>query len=289
MPIGLVQRATILAVLVILAACNGGDGGASPSPAASPADSPEASPVATATAEETTAATAAPEPEPEPVALEVDSLAEVIVSDLVVRSEPSVEGNSTIYENHLTDGDRLYVVAGPTAASGYNWYQVQPIQREGGTVDEELPFGWVAAASRGGEPWLQPLDFQCPGMPPSVDLIAGLAPEERLHCFRDQGIGFAAEWQGCGIQDPATLEPGWFENPACTVGPAGTFFAVRLPPGVNPPQSGGRVQVAGQFDDPRAQECRWINENPDIPEPPAEQVIFRCRTEYVATAVTPGQ
>ncbi len=275
-----------------MTACAGGDtGGTSPGP--SPELTASASPLATASSEQsstpaatpqaTTAATSAPGPEP--VALEVDSLAEVIADDpLVIRSEPRVADDSEIYENQLQMGDVLFVTDGPISASGYQWYQVQPIQRPGSTFEEELPFGYVAAGSREGEPWLAALDFECPASPPSLEAIAGLEPLERLYCFGDQELTLVGESLSCGVQDPATIEPGWFENPICSFA-AASLFGIRFPPESDGAPSGGTVEVTGHFDDPRAQDCVWLNDSP-VPEPPAEAVVLRCRTEFVATSVT---
>lgn len=194
--------------------------------------------------------------------------------------------DSVIHEQQLAMGDRLFVNAGPVEANGYQWYQVQPIQRPGASVEDELPFGYVAAASREGEPWLRAIAFDCPDSPPTVEDLIGLDPTERLHCFAGEELTFTTDSQGCGIQDPVTIEPGWFENPICNVGPSGSFLSVRIPPEGSQGAMSGGVTVTGHFDDPRARDCRWINDNPDIPEPPADQVILRCRMEFVATSIT---
>lgn len=280
-------RILVLAAMSLLAAC-AQPGGASPSPSAasSPTRDATASPVVTATEsgapEATTGAT------PAPVGLAVDSIAEVIATDpMVIRSEPRIAADSEIYEEQLTTGDRLFVTMGPIFESGYEWYQVQPIQRPPFMAEDELLFGFVAAASREGEPWLAAVTLSCPD-PPTIDDLIGLEPTERLHCYGDDELTFAGESSGCGIQDPATLDPGWFENPICLFGPSASLSVRIAPEATYPGPGSGTFQVTGHFDDPRARDCVWINDNPDIPEPPADAVVLRCRMEFVATEIVPA-
>ena len=289
MTTALSARTTLcLVVLLILGACAEG-GGASPTPEATRTETA----TATASPEPEPADTESPAPEPEGTAaatpeaigLEIDSIAEVIATDpVVVRSEPRIADDSEIYENTLAEGDRLFVTDGPIFESGYEWYQVAPVQRPDSTFEEALPFGYVAAASREGEPWVRALSVTCPDPPTLTDLI-GLDPAVRLHCYGDDVLTFTGESSGCGIQDPATIEPSWFQNPICLFGPSPSL-AVRIPPEVTyPGPNSGTFEVTGHFDDPRAQECVWINDNPDIPEPPPDHVILMCRLEFVVSSI----
>lgn len=288
-----------LAVIVLVTACGGGGESPSPSPDAttSPAATSAATPAQTAASPEpagtesagpepTTAATTAATPG-EPVVLTVDSLAEVIVTDLVVRSEPGTGDDSIVYDNHLTEGDRLFVTMGPIEASGYDWYQVEPQQRPGSTVEDELPFGYVAAASREGEAWLRPLTLDCPSA--SLEALLDLDRHERLACFGATELTLQADSMSCGVQDPSGfIDPGWFENPICTV-ESDSSLSMRFPPEVSGGAPTGAVEITGHFDDARAQDCRWIGtEDAVFPEPPAAAVVLRCRLEFVVTSVTPA-
>ena len=271
-----------LVAATLITACAEG-GGASPTPEATRTGA--VTPPATGSPDQEPADTEAPMPEP--MGLEIDGLAEVIATDpLVVRSEPRVADDSEIYENTLAEGDRLFVTDGPIFESGYEWYQVAPVQRPGTTVDEQLPFGYVAAASREGEPWVRALEVDCPTSPTLGDVLA-LEREERLHCFGDDELTLTGDSQGCGIQDPQTIEPSWFQNPACNLGPADALFHVRFPPEVDPGpmMSGGMVEVTGHFDDPRSDDCTWVGGPAVGPEPPPDHVILMCRLEFVVSSI----
>lgn len=78
-----------------------------------------------------------------------------VTDDLVMRSSPSVGQESVIYDIRLQPGDELRVLDGPREGSGYEWYygEVDDPSAPGGTRT-----GWVAAASREGEPWLAAAD-----------------------------------------------------------------------------------------------------------------------------------
>lgn len=237
-----------------------------------------------ATGSESPTASAAPTG---PVVLAVDSPAEVIVSDLVIRSEPSTDDDSIIYDNHLGTGDVVFVTTGPIAASGYDWYEVQPIQRPGAALATELPFGFVPAANAEGEPSLRPLPYECPASPPSLESIIQLSAEERLFCFGGEELTLRGESQGCAIQETVTIEPGWFESLGCLIGTSDRFMQIRLPPEASSQPPAGINEITGHFDDPRAQDCHWVYEGPEIAERPVGQLILRCRTEFVVTSVTP--
>ena len=138
----------IVALGVVLSACAGN---ASPSPSVPPTSTPEASPSDTPTP------SPSPVPSPSPSdagsgAIPVNGLGVVSTSDLRVRSKPEVSDASKLLTPLLDFGRQVYVVDGPVAGSGYDWYQVQPINTPG--ESEELPFGWVAAADKDGTPWL---------------------------------------------------------------------------------------------------------------------------------------
>src|SRR5262245_45639938 len=111
-------------------------------------------------------------------ALGRDTLGVVIATDgLRVRSLPTVGADSKQLEPLLPEGVRLYVVDGPVAADGYAWYQVQPYG-----ADRRFPFGWVAAGSRDGEPWIEPLPLGCDSVAPSPEGLTSGEPLEQLYC-----------------------------------------------------------------------------------------------------------
>jgi serine protease inhibitor len=137
-----------LAVAMIAVAC----GSARPTP---PTElrSPEASrtpaqadPLSSA-ATATTPATSAPSTEP---ALGIGSAVVTVSDRLRVRSAPGVSDDSVKYEPLLPIGTELLVVGGPVEASGFVWWQVEPLS----IALEESNVGWVAMADHDGEPWI---------------------------------------------------------------------------------------------------------------------------------------
>lgn len=216
-----------------------------------------------------------------------DSIWRVTVSDLIVRSEPGVADPDTILPARLTDEDRVLVVDGPRAADGYEWYQVLPIRPDG---LRERPFGWVAAASRGGEAWMEQEQLDCPG---SADLagILLLAPEERLACFGGRSIRFiAGEEGGCGAGGgfPVAYEPAWLAGSGgCGFGAAtDNWLMLRFPPGASQAYRPGD-EIVGHFDDPAAANCVGTANYPDVTAPSRAEAVAQCRTEFVVESVAP--
>lgn len=83
--------------------------------------------------------------------LELHSVAVTVSDRLRVRSEPRVSDDSIKYEPVLPLGTALFVLDGPVAASGYQWYKVAPVSFAG--LDGP-GFGWVAMADKDGTPWI---------------------------------------------------------------------------------------------------------------------------------------
>lgn len=131
-----------LTVALIAAAC--GTSSATPPPAP---QSPAASrtPLRTDAASPTATTSAAPEP-----AIGVGSAVVTVSDGLRVRSVPGVSDDSVKYQPLLPLGTELLVVGGPVAASGYVWWQVEPMS----FALEEATVGWVAMADHDGSPWI---------------------------------------------------------------------------------------------------------------------------------------
>lgn len=206
------------------------------------------------------------------------------MDDLVVRTEPSVEDPATILDARLTDGDRVLAVEGPVSADGYDWYQVLPLR----SGVRELPFGWVAAASRGGEPWMEPEQLECPGSP-VLDALVRMAPEERLSCFGGRTIEFTAgEVGGCGVGGaPVDYQPTWlFGLGGCGFGlrPGEIRLLLRFPPDVAQSYRPGD-RIVGHFDDPASATCVAIPTAPGVPAPSRDEAVATCRTQFVVEAV----
>jgi hypothetical protein len=195
---------------------------------------------------------------------------------------------TTILRARLAGTDRVLIVDGPRASDGYEWFQVKPIRPDG---LRERPFGWLAAGSREGQPWIAAEDLLCPD---SSDIggILRLAPEERLACYGGRTIQFRASDYGCGSADgqPITFEPEWLKGSSgCGFGgaqPGGDWLMLRFPPGASQGFGPGLTyDVIGHFDDPAAATCKGSSNDPDIAAPSNAEAVVECRTEFVVESL----
>ena len=237
-----------------------------------------------------------------------DTYARVVTNDLRVRSKPGVANDSIKLEPLLQDGVLLVVVDGPVQASGYDWYQVQPTRD---FRQDEYPFGWVAAADKDGEPWIQSGNLECPPLPHDIDDLAALSPSGRMYyeitCFGGREVTFQARiarpeaW--CGVSPSWTWEPAWFsacEQPSFPLYPvealSGPVFQPAWSPDVDTGMAGDPsdphetwpiVEVTGMFDHPSAKTCtnRLNDEEPEMAEPDSAQTIVNCRIQFVVTSM----
>lgn len=248
-----------------------------------------ASPQATPSSPEPEPGSKSASPSAEPGSPVRDTIWRVVVSDLVVRSEPGVADASSILPARLTDEDRALVVDGPRHVDGYTWYQVLPIRPDG---LRERPFGWVASASREDEPWMAMEDSACP-VSSDLDGILRLAPEERLACYGGRTIRFRGEQGGCGAAGglPVSYEPRWLRSEGgCGFGlePGQISLVLRFPPGVpNDFGDAATVEVVGHFDDPAAATCVGTASYPEATAPTKAEAVALCRTEFVVESLTP--
>jgi hypothetical protein len=118
-------------------------------------------------------------PEEEPALLQANSLADVIVPDLRVRTAPTVDDTkSAKLEPLLGRGTQLRILEGPVTADDYDWYRVEAI----GWPHR----GWVAAADHDGVPWIRSqttVPTVAPTFAPAeAALIAGLRPDAAIDC-----------------------------------------------------------------------------------------------------------
>jgi len=106
------------------------------------------------------------------------AMADVIVTDLRVRTEPTVDDSkSAKLEPLLGRGTQLRIIQGPVRADDYDWYQVEAI----GWPHR----GWVASGDHDGSPWIQPQGAGTGTAKLSRDeaaLIAGLRPDAAIDC-----------------------------------------------------------------------------------------------------------
>ena len=215
----------------------------------------------------------------------------MITTDLVVRSEPGTGAESEIYPGTLSAPTTVYVIDGPVAANGYDWYLVDPVR-----VDWAIwggpPAGWVAAAGKDGERWLAPTpeEYACDPAP-TLSELAMLAPQYRLHCWPGVELhlqGAAEEctlvadvpWDGfcrvlpVGSSDPP---PGCMDCAAPSLRVAFSTADAAVPP------DGSTITFSGQFDDPSAATCIGVVLGY---EGPPQLLTYECRQRFVATAIT---
>jgi len=276
------KRGWLAIVVAILGACGPAT---SPTPSGSASaepPSPTAAPSSPAAASATAAPSASATAEPG-TGLAVDSLIEVLVTDLVVRSHPGIDPPSTILADRLTAPDRAFVVDGPVEAAGYEWHLVAPLMR---ADSSRGPFGWIARASREGEEWVRGVSAPCPAEPVDLAGVLALQPLERLACFGNDSLTLTAPVITCGAGGgPWTFDPSWLVN----VGGCGlaldataeNVLVYRVPPGGSDPGS-GPATVTGHFDDAAAAGCTVTSADPAAyPAPSAEEAVVMCRTEFV--------
>jgi len=269
--------------------------GPPPSPALSPRIEPTPAGSASAAPAQATASAAAVASRPP--ALARDTTARVLATDgLLVRSEPGVGDGSRILRPALVKDAELYVWGGPVHASGYDWYEVLPLSAR-------YPrSGWVAAASRSGEPWIAPGKATCPKAPGSFADLRALTAGQALGCFSGVTLRIPAAIVPCNCDiDPAyAWSPKWFEGVSGNEGgqlvltdrdriddPDRGLFLLYLDPSGSYPDPlpiGRPVNVKGMFDHPAARGCTATLNASDE----GADLAGICRQMFAVTEITPA-
>lgn len=235
--------------------------------------------------------------------LRPDVVAIAVESELRVRSRSEVSDASLKLLPLLRTGDALYVISGPVAGSGYDWYEVHA-PRTGLT-------GWVAAASKAGEDWIRPVPLSCT-LGASPDPIVEAVGYELMHLACYQGIEFGGTRflghpQDDSLRCPDVLdwwhEPDWLGNAlVCSYefrpeeADTGLYDLVsggvlhpsiaNLPETLLKTRPGGLlVEVSGRLDHPDARECTGtVGKNAPAPA----LVRLQCRRIFVITEMRPA-
>ena len=260
-----------------------------------------AGPIETPAPDVTPEPTPAPTPEPTPIPpiadhpgpLRVDGFADVLVTDLAIRSKPAATDSKVL--GRLTTGDRVFILKGPVEASGYVWYRVLSSPEYLTSFSwnwglDRVKRGWVAAASLEGEPWLAGLELDCPRLPLDEAVPVQMSAFEHLSCFGSQAISLTAQRNSYddlwGLMMHGT--PDWLNDPFLQieyVTPFANQMVVRYAPGVDAPP-GDWARLSGHFDDPASATCRGSYEDPatgERREIPVEEQVLGCRLRFVVT------
>jgi hypothetical protein len=203
---------------------------------------------------------------------------------LRMRSKPSTDADSYKYEPLLALGAPLVILDGPVSGSGYEWYVVAPLSAAG------APYGWVASASREGEPWIEPAEFSCPAAPTTMRELIDLPPGVGVACFPNTPITVRARLLSCNCDiDGPGYEPSWFgvgsgdllvepDRTSAQVGDHDSMLLTLDPAGAHPDTLpvGEVVELTGVYDHPAASSCTVITDT--NPEPSQD-----CRLRFVVT------
>jgi hypothetical protein len=220
--------------------------------------------------------------------LPVDSVAEVVTDDLVVRSLPEISEASAIHPVRLQPGKLLFVLDGPATADDHDWYLVAPFDAQLSDVATDAPtLGWVAAGPP-GEPWIAAWQGQCPE--PVLDRMVFASPYLNLACHGSDELTLAGGLGNCSVVVPAYVTPAWLNSFVCELYPLEADASIVGPLAfyweVNEPHTfeGDRmpVEVRGHFDHAAAQTCAEGTPPGDLEPTPPELVVLRCRTHFVA-------
>ena len=295
------RLASLITLIAVLGACTGNaepgatamssaEAGTAPSPAFTPGPAPVAPRSAGPTEAPPFAETPIAEPHiaqpTAPIGDNRDAIAEVVVDGGVrVRGLPGVDDASTRYEPLLRRGDEVFVIGGPVAGDGYDWYLVQAL------VDRSQgPFGWVSFASRGGEPWIEDVAAtDCPSLPNDASRLGVMLDEVLIHCFGDGTIEFELDASvSCFADDPRVIDHDWLglecsmlSGDAC--GTCGLRIAAHPEAGLDIARDYARWAVEGHFDDPASAAC--------LPSPGVEPAqlqqaaVHACRGTLVLTSL----
>jgi hypothetical protein len=202
---------TLLIAAQLLTACGSSASSSVPPRSEPPMASAAASPdLPSPTPQAAPTATSTPPPQ-----IAVDGLAVVVTNDLVVRSLPEISARSVIDPRTLNEGKALFVLDGPVAADGFEWYQVVPFDT--GDVAYPAPeLGWVAAG-RGREVWIAPeaaMEYRLCRERRAEEVLAG-QPLVHLGCTGDKTISMVGRVTDCGEATGGGIGPVWLSARAC--------------------------------------------------------------------------
>ena len=308
---GIIVLTVLAALLLFLVLTRQPGGSASASATPSPSASAAASPSATAADSPDGSPAGTAEPGAAPPDLAHDTIVTTLVDGLSVRAEPALGGELL---GTLALGAPSFVVDGPTASDGYAWFLVSGLGLPANTgctgPAETEPFscpvwwGWAAAASETGDPWLQPTGADdCPDEPLTAESLSiGVTAIMRLACFGSEPITFRGWYPevpddaglggACASQDEPS---GWLlcqniNYDFVLADEDQDFFGIGVRVSTDPagsasmPERGTWVEVTAHLDDPAAEGCDEAAHAAGEPDRPDEQIVLDCRAELVLDA-----
>ena len=299
---GLALLAVLTVALAVALVGRGPSGVAGGSPSPTPATTVDASvsPVPTTAAPSASAI-------PPTGGVTPGSVAATAVDGLSLRAGPGTDAERL---GSLALGSLAYVVAGPTAAGEFDWYQVAGLglppnsgcipPEEGAPISCPVWFGWVADAGGEGEAWLVPHALDCPVAPFTAEgLIFARTAIERLACFGTTPITFRAWWPAlaepssdgaCSARDQPS---GWLLcshlsldyvtiNETEGAGGIGAHVLIDPASGAAMPERGRWIELTVHLDDPAAQGCDEAAAASGWEDPaPPERLVLDCRAQMV--------
>jgi hypothetical protein len=310
-PMLLLAAALVIGALLALVAAAAGGAFRERSLAEYPPIDGSVAPIPSAIAVSTTEPRPAPRGSDGPVAsgepaYPTDTIAEVVSTNLRLRSQPRIADDSIKFEPFLTIGDQLFVVAGPVTATNHDWYQVaawRPSDRAA-----TWPIGWVATADVNGTPWIGPGQTACPATP-TIDELAGMSRYQALACYGKRTIALRALISGsepadpcpAGAPEPCLGGPAWLagtggrtatvDTGPATGSPAPAGLAIARDPAGQVTQAdlpaGRMARIEGAFDPQAAADCRIEGAPASVSTLTVTDAILRCRSTFVVSSATP--
>ena len=286
------------AVVLVVAGCGSTP---TPSPVPSPTVTPSPSPTPTPSPTPAPAPTAPPTPAPTPSPPTVfanPAVVKVVVDSLRVRSAPEISDASIKLTPLLGRGTKLAILSDPVKASGYTWYLVAPLDMSSVWETNFKPgdhvSGWIAAASRDGEPWVTASSVACPAKPTTLSSFEAVKPLVALVCFGGTPFSVKAtvmDGSRCDVELWSALVPTRF-NPINGVGledgsDCGYWLAITTEvrdSGAVEASAGKVIRLTGEFDYRGAEACA-------TEEPVTGRTIegpegaLPCRAIFVVTAI----
>jgi serine protease inhibitor len=224
------RRTAVIVLVTMLTVAGCGASETTPSPSTSPAADSNATPVAASPTASLSAAspTAAADPFQ-------GAVVKTVSDRLRARSQPRVSDDSLKYEPLLPLGTELQVVDGPVEASGYTWYEVEPIVFR---LADGVRRAWVAAADHDGTPWLGVAEPAIAGLETATSDVSRVAADpDRARSAATSVDAFGIDLYRRMLADPD------FEGQNLVVSPASIALALGMV------RAGAKGQTAAQIDD----------------------------------------